>query len=408
MSSNSGSSLHPFRSLGNPNFRILWIGVLLWSAGTWMQRIAVSWLVLTTTGSAFLVALSFGLYFLPNLLLGPFSGAVVDRVNRKRLLVAVQSLNVMASLVLMMIVISDVQQTWLVLLVALVFGIGMSFGIPTVQVLVYDLVGPRDARNGIALQSVVMRSVGAVGAVAGGILIETLGFSATFLAAACCYVLGLVTISLIRYRPIELPTKAESVVYKLIEGFRFFFSNRLLTIILAMAMMVEAFGYGAVSLLPVFAGEAVLGVGSGGLGVMNGALSIGAAFGAFYLGASTESMRMNIKLLVSFLFCGLFTVAYSQSGVFLVSVVLLAGFGLAEGMFTILVVLLLQQNVPSQMRGRVMGAWTFCIGVGPVGAMSIGYLAETIGVQYAVGISGALLVLATSIITVTVPRLRKE
>ena len=137
-------------------------------------------------------------------------------------------------------------------------------------------------------------------------------------------------------------------------------------------------------------------------------LAIGAAFGAFYLGASTESMRMNIKLLVSFLFCGLFTVAYSQSGVFLVSVVLLAGFGLAEGMFTILVVLLLQQNVPSQMRGRVMGAWTFCIGVGPIGAMSIGYLAESIGVQYAVGISGALLVLATSIITVTVPRLRKE
>ena len=108
MSSNSGSSLHPFRSLGNPNFRILWIGVLLWSAGTWMQRIAVSWLVLTTTGSAFLVALSFGLYFLHNLLLGPFSGAVADRVNRKRLLVAVQSLNVMASLILMMIVISDV------------------------------------------------------------------------------------------------------------------------------------------------------------------------------------------------------------------------------------------------------------------------------------------------------------
>ena len=86
---------------------------------------------------------------------------------------------------------------------------------------------------------------------------------------------------------------------------------------------------------------------------------------------------------------------------------LLTGFGLAEGMFTILVVILLQQNVPDQMRGRVMGAWTFCIGMGPIGAMSIGYLAETIGVQYAVGISGALLVLATSIITAAVPRLRK-
>ena len=174
-----------------------------------------------------------------------------------------------------------------------------------------------------------------------------------------------------------------------------------------MAMLMEAFGYGAVSLLPVFAGEDVLNVGSGGLGVMNGALSIGAAFGALYIGASTESMKMNMKLLFSFLFCGLLTVAYSQSGVFLLSVVLLAGFGLAEGLFTILVVLLLQQNVPDQMRGRVMGAWTFCIGMGPIGAMLIGYMAETIGVQYAVGISGALLVLATAIITIAVPRLRK-
>ena len=372
-----------------------------------MQRIAVSWLVFTTTGSAFLVALSFGLYFLPNLLLGPFSGVVADRVNRKRLLIAVQSLNVIASLILMMIVISDIQQTWLVLVIALVFGIGMSFGIPTIQVLVYDLVGPRDAQNGIALQSVVMRSVGAVGAVAGGILIDTLGFSVTFFAAACCYSLGLVTVSFIRYRPIELQTKVESVVFKLIEGFRFFFTNRLLTIILGMTIMVEAFGYGAVSLLPVFAGEAVLGVGPGGLGVMNGALSIGAAFGALYLGASSESMRMNLKLLVSFLFCGLFTVAYSQSAVFLLTVVLLTGFGLAEGMFTILVVLLLQQNVPNEMRGRVMGAWTFCIGTGPLGAMSIGYLAEIIGVQYAVGLSGALLVLATAVVTIAVPRLRK-
>ncbi len=372
-----------------------------------MQRIAVSWLVLTTTGSAFLVALSFGLYFLPNLLLGPFSGAVADRLNRKRLLVAVQSLNVMASLILMMMSVSDFDQTWLVLLIALVFGIGMSFGIPTTQVLVYDLVGARDARNGIALQSVVMRSVGAVGAVVGGVLIETLGFSATFLAAACCYGLGLVAISVIGYRPIELPAGAESVFFKLIEGFSFFFRDRLLTIMLVMAMLMEAFGYGAVSLLPVFAGEDVLNVGSGGLGVMNGALSIGAAFGALYIGASAESMKMNMKLLFSFLFCGLLTVAYSQSGLFLLSVVLLAGFGLAEGLFTTLVVLLLQQNVPDRMRGRVMGAWTFCIGMGPIGAMLIGYLAEIIGVQHAVGISGALLVLATLIVAVAVPVLRK-
>ena len=173
-------ALHPLRSFGYRDFRILWLSVLLWAVGTWLQRLAVSWLILTMTGSAFQVALAFGLYFMPNLLLGSFCGAVADRVNRKALLVAVQSLNLLASMLLTFIVIADVAQVWSVLGIALLFGIGMSFGIPTTQALVYDVVGPRDAHNAIALQSVVMRFVGAIGAVAGGILIETVGFGAAF------------------------------------------------------------------------------------------------------------------------------------------------------------------------------------------------------------------------------------
>lgn len=371
-----------------------------------MQRMALSWLIFTTTNSAFLVALCFSLYFLPNLVLGPFGGAVADRVNRKRLLVIVQTLNVFASLVLMLIIIADVQQTWSILVIALVFGIGLSFGLPTTQALVYDVVGSRDARNGIALQSVVMRSVGALGAVAGGILIETVGFAAAFFAAGCSYTLGLITLGFLQYRPDRPSHQINSIVSNLLEGFKFFFGNRLLATMLAMAMLIEAFAWGTVSLLPVFAGDGVLGVGADGLGIMNGAVSLGAAIGAMYLGATSESPRMNIKLLISFLFCGVFTIAYSHSEIFSLFVVLLVGFGLSEGVFSTLEVILLQQNVPNEMRGRILGVWTFCIGVGPIGALTIGYLAEVIGVQYAVGISGCVLILAALAITTSRPELR--
>ena len=398
--------LHPLRSFGHRDFRILWLSALLWAVGTWLQRLAVSWLILTMTGSAFLVALSFGLYFMPNLLLGPISGAVADRVNRKALVVAVQGLNLLASVLLTFIVIADVAQVWSVLGISLLFGIGMSFGIPTTQALVYDVVGPRDAHNGIALQSVVMRFVGALGAVAGGVLIETLGFGAAFLAAASSYGLGLFIISQMGHRPIQRLAQSTSVMFNLMEGFKLFIGNRFLATFLVMAMVAEAFGYGAIALLPLIASDEVLGVGAGGLGIMNGAMSFGATLGALSLAASTELKHKGTTLLAAFLFCGLLTGGYSQSGVFPLTLLLLGGFGLAQGIFDTLEVILLQQNVPDEMRGRIMGAWTFCIGVGPIGALSLGFLAERIGVQNAVGISGALLVLAAIMVAAGVPRLR--
>ena len=329
--------------------------MLLWAVGTRLQRLAVSWLILTMTGSAFQVALAFGLYFMPNLLLGPFCGAVADRVNRKALLVAVQSLNLLASMLLTFIVIADVAQVWSVLGIALLFGIGMSFGIPTTQALVYDVVGPRDAHNAIALQSVVMRFVGAIGAVAGGILIETVGFGAAFLAAASSYGLGLLTISFLGHRPIQRSAQATSVMSNLIEGFKLFVGTRFLAIILVMAMVAEVFGYGAIALLPVIAGEEVLGVGAGGLGIMNGAMSLGATLGALSLASSAELRHKGMTLMVAFLFCGLMTGGYSQANVFPLTVLLLAGFGLAQGIFDTLEVILLQQNVPDEMRGRIYG-----------------------------------------------------
>ena len=398
-------ALNPLRSFKNRDFRILWLHIVMWSGGTWLQRLAVSWLILSMTGSAFLVTVSFGFYFLPNLVLGPISGTVADRVNRKWLVIIVQVLNLASALVLAIIVMADVVQVWSVLLIALVFGIGMSFGIPTSQALVYDIIGGQDAHNGIALQSVGLRFVGALGAVIGGILIETVGFGGAFLASAASFGLCLFMMTLLNNRPTQHFAETRSVIFQLVEGFKLFLKTRFLATILVMAMVAEAFGYGAISLLPVIASEAVLGVGASGLGIMNGAMSLGATLGALSLAASLELTHTGRRLLLAFLFCGLLTIAYSQSEIFLLSVILLSGFGLAQGIFDTLEIILLQKNVPDTMRGRVMGAWTFCIGVGPLGAIFLGYLAERIGVQNALGISGLLVVISAIVVVISVPRL---
>lgn len=394
------------RSLRHRNFRFLLVSALAWSIGTWSQRLAASWLILKLTDSPLMVTLTFGLYFIPNLLLGPLGGTVADTVNRKRLLVAIQVLNVAASFLLALIVLTGVAQAWSVMVVVVMFGIGMSFAMPTTLALAYDVVGPADAQNGIALQSVTMRFVGSVGAILGGILIVTVGLGETFLAAAAFYAVGLATLSFMHYVPVDRPAQKQSVVAGLVDGLRYILHVRSLVAMLGMVMVAEAFGYGALALLPLFADEGVLGVGADGLGVMNAAVGFGAMIGAMTLASSSELKNKGKWVLAAFLCYGIFIGGFSQSNMFWLSVVMLAGFGVVSGAFDTMQIILMQQHVPKEMRGRAMGAWAFSIGAGPGGSIFLGYLTEHIGPQQATGISGIIVFSVALFVALAVPQVR--
>ena len=193
------------RSFQYREYRFLWTSTVLWSLGSWMQRIATSWLVLTITESPVFVALAYALYFMPSFVVALFAGTVADQVNRRRLMMAVLGMNVAASLALTVLVMTEVAQLWSILFIVGIIGVGTAFKIPTSQTMAFDVVGPDSVLNAVSLQSVGMRAVGVLGAVTGGVLIETVGMGYAFMAATMSYALGLLMISLMRYKPRSRP-----------------------------------------------------------------------------------------------------------------------------------------------------------------------------------------------------------
>ena len=394
------------RSFQYREYRFLWFGTVLWSLGSWMQRIATSWLVLTLTESPFYVALAYALYFMPSFFVALFAGTVADQVNRRKLMMAILGVNVAASIVLTAIVMTEVVQLWSILAIVGIIGVGTAFKIPTSQTMTFDVVGAESVVNAISLQSVGMRAVAILGAVTGGALIETVGMGYAFLAATTSYVLGFVMITLMRYRARSRPETRGSLTQNLVEGLRIFTRSRPLAIVLLMAMLAESFGLGALAMLPVLASEGVLGVGPDGLGIMQGAIGIGGGIAAITIASFSSIGRKGRLILAAFLCYGVVTILIGQSSVFALTIVLLCCFGLAQSTFDTMEIVILQQNVPDDMRGRAMGGWLVCVGVGPFGSLLLGYLTELLGVQRAVGIGGALMVAVGLILIATASRVR--
>ena len=394
------------RSFQHREYRFLWSSTVLWSLGSWMQRISTAWLVLTITESPAYVALAYALYFMPSFFVALFAGTVADQVDRRKLMMAILGMNVVASVALTAIVMAEVAQLWSILVIVAIIGVGTAFKIPTSQTMAFDVVGPDSVLNAVSLQSVGMRAVGVLGAVTGGALIETVGMGYAFMAATLSYVMGLLMISLLRYTPRSRPESRGPLAANLVEGLRIFTRSRPLATVLLMALLAESFGLGALAMLPVLAAEGVLGVGPDGLGVMQGAVGVGGGIAAVTIASFNSVGRKGRLILVAFLCYGVVTILVGQSSVFALSVVLLCCFGLAQSTFDTMQIVILQQNVPDGMRGRAMGGWLLCVGVGPFGSLLLGYLTELYSVQRAFGIGGALIVAVGLVLIATASRVR--
>ncbi len=394
------------RSFQYREYRFLWSGTVLWSLGSWMQRIATSWLVLTLTESPFLVALAYALYFMPSFVVALFAGTVADQVNRRNLMLAILGVNVAASVALTAIVMAEVAQLWSILAIVGIIGVGTAFKIPTSQTMAFDVVGPESVLNAVSLQSVGMRAVAILGAVTGGALIETVGMGYAFMAATLSYLLGLLLIALMRYTARSRPETRASLASNLVEGMRIFTRSRPLATVLLMAVLAESFGLGAMAMLPVLAAEGVLGVGPDGLGIMQGAIGVGGGIAAITIASFSSVGRKGRLILIAFLCYGLVTILVGQSNVFVLTIILLCCFGLAQSTFDTMQIVILQQNVPDEMRGRAMGGWLVCVGIGPFGSLLLGYLTEVFSVQQAFGIGGALIVAVGLVLIATASRVR--
>ena len=396
----------PLRSFAYRDFRFIWAGTLAWGVASWMQRTAMAWLVLTITDSAVAVTFAFAIFALPALVVGPFGGALADRLNRKYLMLGVQVSSAAITLLLAALVIGGLQNVWVVFLILAVLGAGLPLQFTCGQTLIYDVVGPRNALNGVSLWSVGLRSVGAVGAILGGVLIEYAGIGTAIAVSSVGYALAAVSTSFIRHPGPTGGAAEGSVLPHLVTGLRVVFRSRVLMAVLGLAVVAEAFGYGMLSIFPLLADVNIFDVGAIGLGVMNAAFGVGGVIGATFLAALPDLRRKGLGLVGVMVGTGLLLVGLSQAGSFAMAVGVIAGMGVMLASYDALAVLLVQENAPEGMRGRAMGALVLTFGIGPVGPLALGVMIDSVGAGTAIGVGAVVVLVVTVLIAAAVPRLR--
>ena len=404
----SGSYRYPFlRAFSYPLFRRLLAAQVMFGFANWMNRLAVGFLVLDQTGSTFLTALSFAAQTAPGLVVAPIAGTISDRVDRRYLLAAAAVMKAVVLVLLGLLVIGGVGAIWPVIALVAVGGIFTSFEMPSSQALVTDIVEKRDAVNGIALQSTASRAVGVLGALVGGILIETVGGSTVFFVGAAVYgagVLIVLSMAALPRRPTE--RSGRSIAGDVVDGLKVMSGLPTVRTLLIMAIVVEILAFSYMSVMPVMAKD-VLGVGAIGLGALTTMAGVGSLIGSAGLVALSDYRRKGWLMLGVTSIYGLGILAFSGSNLFVLSLFIVAGIGAMAAAFDALQWTLLQLNVPDRMRGRAVGGWVFAIGFGWIGHLELGALGGAIGVQWALAINGGLVVLVALATVVLIPRLRR-
>lgn len=397
------------RSLHARNFRLYFTGQGISLIGTWMQRVAMAWLVYRLTGSAFVLGMVGFVGRIPTLALAPFAGVAADRWDRRRILYLTQTLSMLQAGLLAALVLADVVQVWHVLALAGLLGILDSFDIPARQsIFVHLIEDPDDLGNAIALNSSVFNIARLIGPSVAGVLIAAIGEGWVFGLNALTYFSMLAALLLMRMPPHAPRQETTGVLLNLREGFGFAWHFPAIRAVLLLIMASSFFAVPFVVLMPIFATE-VLGGGPGTLGLLMTAQGVGALAGALHLAAREGNAGLGRLIGMAASLFGAGLLVFGASPLLWVSVPALAvaGFGLmvqsaSSNTF-------LQSIVGDGMRGRIMSLYTMAfVGTLPLGSLYAGWVAERIGAQPTVVIGGVVALAGAAVFRRALPRLRDD
>ncbi len=383
-----------FDSLSIRNFRLYLIGQIVSTTGTWMQSIAMAWLVLKLTGSGVDLGFVTAIQFLPVLLLGGFAGILVDRFDKRKILILTQSLFASQALLLYILVSLGVVRVWMVFVLSLYFGLVNAVDPTARQSFVQQMAGPENLQNAVSLNSVTFNASRAFGPAVAGLIIASLGVGPAFGLNALSYIAVIVALVAMRKNEFFPFAKASRSKGQFREGLAYVGKTPTLRLTLIGVLIVGTFAYNFNVSLPLLAKFTFHG-GPEALGIMSSFVGLGAVIGGLWV---ASSVRVSLKRLgvVGLLFAFTMGVASAMPTLPLTLLVLgvMGAFSIA---FMSTANSLLQLNSPSQMRGRVMALYSVgFLGSTPIGSPITGWVAQSFGPRYAL-LMGALSVLIVAV-----------
>lgn len=395
------------------NFRLFFVGQLVSVIGTWMQSTAQQWLVYRITGSQTSLGMVTFISFLPVLLLSLFMGVAVDRAPRRWLLVFTQSWFMVLAVALAILTATGVVQYWHILALAALLGIGNALDMPARQAFVVEMVDQDkgDMMNAIGLNSSLFNLARIVGPAIGGSIVAMVGEAPAFAINAITFLAVIAALLLMHLPPVMTKSKQHRPMQNLVDGFRYLKGARLVLGLVGMVAAFSMVGFGALTLLPVFAKD-ILKIGAQGFGQLLSAQGIGALIGALLLVVAGDRFHKGRTLFFSRLLIGLAIAGLAISRLPWVSMIFLAVAGYAFITQLILTNTLIQTIVPDELRGRVLSTFTWALGgFYPLGSLLMGFLGDQIGAPNAALISAAgclALVVINLVVFPALPDLRVQ
>jgi MFS family permease len=367
-----------FASLRHRNFRLFYSGQTISLLGSWMQSVALSWLVLVLTNSSFYLGLVSALQALPILIFSFLGGVVADRLHKQRLLYLTQGGMMVVALFLGFLVISSYMNIWLLCFLTFLAGTALAFDIPVRQAFIVELVGRTDLPNAIALNSTMFNGTRVLGPALAGLLIAQVGMANCFFLNAISFLAVLLALFLMELPP---PVKVPRVPMRaaLAELKDYVKQNQNLKLILILMTLVSVFGSSYFVLVPILARN-VLGVGPRGFGILMATGGLGAFSGGLALARRLTKRPPMPSFLwgLAIFLVGLLALSFCRNFHLALGAMFLIGVGMVTQLST--GNSLLQLNVPDQLRGRMMSLFSLIIiGSVPFGSMLYGIVATYVG-----------------------------
>lgn len=394
-----------FRSLRYRNYRLFFSGQSLSLIGTWVQRIAIPWLVYRLTDSAFLLGFVGFAGQIPTFILAPFAGVLTDRLNRYHIMIVSQILSMIQALTLALLYFTNTIEVWNVLLLSVIQGCINAFDTPARQSFVIEMVEDKnDIGNAVALNSSMFNGARLVGPSIAGVLIASLGEGACFLINGISYIFVVISLLLMKVKPQEKKkVKDTNIIKEFKEGFTYTFGFPPIRSIIILLTLISLMGMPFSVLMPIFAKDIFHG-GSHIFGFLMGASGVGALIGAAYLASRKSVVGLEKIIPLAAVVFGLGLVSFSLSSSFPLSIILMIITGVGMMMQTACSNTILQTISDNDKRGRVMSFYTMAfMGTAPIGSFLAGSMASMIGAPATLLIGGIACVIGALVFAQKLP-----
>ncbi len=395
------------RALQHHNYRLYWFGQLVSLTGTWMQSTAQQWLVYRLTGSPLKLGTVTFLGSLPTMLLAPFAGVIVDRVDKRQFLVFTQTAMMLLAFVLAALTFTGLVEYWHILVLATLLGVVNTLDMPTRQAFTVEMVGKEDLMNAIALNSSIFNTARLFGPAVAGLVVAALGEAPAFTLNGLSFAAVIVGLLLMRFAPFTPRAGKLTPIADLKESFSYIAGSGTVLSLMLIAAIPSIFGFPYTTLIPVMAGD-VLGLGAEGFGVLVSSIGLGALVAALSLASLGNYSHKGLLLTAAtFVFSGSVAAFALSRWLWLSMAALgLAGWGMVTHLATTNT--LLQLQIPDALRGRVMSTYLWgVVGLAPLGSLLLGSVAERWSAPNAILFGAGICALSAGVMLVRFPEVRR-